>query len=94
MKEVQMQRWELTRVWVPLELETRQGEDPNWSFEWREHGKEAGEALARANELAGKGWELAAVMPQLQSDVYFRDGSGVASTCERGYLMFFKRPLS
>jgi hypothetical protein len=88
-----MQRWELNRVWVPLETKVDEQRESDWVYTWREHGEKAGKALERADQLAAEGWELVAVMPQLRSDHYMSSMGGGGSSCERGYLMFFKRPL-
>jgi len=56
----------------------------------------AEDALAKAQELASEGWELVSVVPRLLGVFYYLGGWGdrsAGASIERGYDMFFKRPV-
>ena len=95
------QRWELKQHWVSLALELKKeplAEGVNMLSAWSKHDETSEAAWKEAEELADQGWELVAVLPRLQAYVSIADRelASIDSTtysCERGYLMFFKRPI-
>ena len=83
-----MQRWEIKRHWVPLDIvETRKGGDvregsfldvtPSWKDDFKK-------AWAEAEEFANDGWELVSVAPETAAQMRLVEGSAKIVATDRG----------
>lgn len=92
-----MQRWELKRLWLPLDVEWRTDKSKQHTYYspvWRD---EARKVWAQAESIAAEGWELVSATPAMGAhEQLFEVGikaAGAGSSYTVGYWFIFKRPM-
>jgi len=95
-----MQRWEIMRHWVPVDLKVSHsaalaGATYDYNPSWGEGFKKA---WAEAELLAHEGWELVSVAPETAARLLVSEsesdspGSGVSFSYTLGHMLLFRRP--
>lgn len=90
------QRWELKRLWLPVETMARASDKTNYYFQpgWED---KTYQVWAQAEQLAEDGWELVGMVPETMGHEYIAGGAmtiniGAGTSYTQGYYLVFKRP--
>ena len=93
-----MQRWELKRLWMPLNVERQTDKSKQHTYYIPSWNDETRKVWAQAETLSAEGWELVTAIPETGAhELAFESGMkalGVGSSYTLGYLLIFKRQKS